>query len=234
MQLPGRGNGSPRLTALLLVGHGSDRHADAGAVLLAHADALAPHVDRVAVGLLNGTPSVSQALERLGGGPIDVVPLFMEAGYFTRVAVPQALGGADPARFRLHPPLGAHPAIPGLIAARAPADEALLLVGHGSARAPGRRQAAHAHAEALRATGRHPVVEIAFLEEPPDIARALARIGDRPVSVMGLFMQYGTHARDDLPALLTATRRWHPPRALGIIGEDPGLRPLILSITGAG
>jgi len=233
MQLPGRGNGSARLSALLLVGHGSARHADAGAVLRTHADALRDHFDQVAIGLLNGHPTVADAVDTLRPGRVAVVPFFMEDGYFTRVAVPKALEqaagrGLD---LTLHKPIGVHPAFATVLLARAPAGMPLLLVGHGSARAPGRRLAAHDHADALRATGRFPVVETAFLEEPPSVADALARIGDQPVAVLGLFAQHGTHARDDLPRLIDIPHRRHKPVSLGIIGDDPALRALILDIT---
>lgn len=233
MQLPGRGNGSPRLTGLLLVGHGSARHADAGAVARAHADALREHFDQVVVGLLNGRPGIAEALDTLRPGRVDVVPFFMEDGYFTRVAVPKALEQAPRRGLDLisHPPLGVHPGFAEVIRRRIPADLPVLLVGHGSSRSPGRRLAAHDHAEALRGTGRFPLVATAFLEEPPFVAEALAAIGDRPVVVLGLFAQFGTHARDDLPALINTQGRRHKPISLGIIGDDPGLRPLILDLT---
>jgi len=61
---------------------------------------------------------------------------------------------------------------------------------------------------------------------------ALARIGDRPTAVLGLFVNHGTHARDDMPALLQAARadRGTPLLDLGIIGDDPGLCTLILDL----
>lgn len=233
MQLPGRGNGSARLSALLLVGHGSRHRADAGAVLLTHADALRDHFDQVAVGLLNGRPSLDDARATLRPGRVQVVPFFMEDGYFTRVAMPRALQQAFPSSFNLtiHPPLGVHAGIPAILARKAQPGTALVLVGHGSARAPGRRMAAHDHADALRATRRFPLVATAFLEEPPSVADTIAAIGDQPVAVLGLFAQHGTHARDDLPALIDIPARRHRPIALGIVGDDPALRALILDLT---
>jgi sirohydrochlorin ferrochelatase len=94
--------------------------------------------------------------------------------------------------------------------------------------------AAHRDVQTLRATHAFAAVELAFLEEPPFVADSLVRIGDRPTVVLGLLANHGTHARDDLPALLTAadTRR-HPPILLGIIGDDPGLQPVILAMINA-
>src|SRR5882757_21537 len=82
--------------ALLLIGHGSSRFPDAASALHRHADAL--RVERrfvqVEVALLNGAPSVADALGRIGAATIRVVPIFMEDGYFCRVAVPRAIAAA--------------------------------------------------------------------------------------------------------------------------------------------
>lgn len=47
---------------------------------------------QVEVALLNGLPSVRDALARINALVIRVVPFFMEDGYFNRIAVPRALG----------------------------------------------------------------------------------------------------------------------------------------------
>jgi sirohydrochlorin cobaltochelatase len=88
--------GVPHLSvndALLLIGHGSVRYPDAGSALQRHANTLrlANRYARVEVALLNGTPSVSEALACINTPTIRVVPFFMEVGYFTRVAVPRAI-----------------------------------------------------------------------------------------------------------------------------------------------
>jgi sirohydrochlorin cobaltochelatase len=278
---PTRTDGPARVEALLLIGHGSARYADAGRVLEAQADALRAtgRFAEVGVGFLAGAPTPAEALAALSTPTIHVVPFFMEDGYFTRVALPRALGlnspavgdrqavdsrsGVDeppgvngptlpppPLRGRAgegglaapakpclisHPPIGIHPDFPALLAARIRSAitepvQAILLLAHGSARAPGRLMAAHRHAAALRAE--FPIVENAFLEEPPFVPDALARIGDRPTAVLGLFVNHGTHARDDMPALLQAARagRATPLLDLGIIGDDPGIRALILDL----
>ncbi len=277
-----RTDGPARVEALLLIGHGSARYADAGRVLEAQADALraAGRFAEIAVGFLAGAPTPAEALAALAAlsaPTIHIVPFFMEDGYFTNVALPRALGLASPAagdppvvggppppplRGRAgegglaappddhqppgatgaagrephlipHPPIGVHPNFPALLATRIRAAtpiQAIVLLAHGSARAPGRLMAAHRHAAALRAT--FPIVENAFLEEPPFVPDALARIGDRPTAVLGLFVNHGTHARDDMPALLQAARaeRATPLLDLGIIGDDPGIRALILDL----
>lgn len=223
-----------RRPGLLLIGHGSRRHPDAAATLQALAATLRSHprFASVAVGLLATPPTPSEALESLGRRRIHLIPLFMDDGHFARLAVP----AVPPPNLIAHRPLGLHPGLAAVIAARvrrtAPDQPppAILLVGHGSARTPGRRRSAHDHADTLRRTGAFPAVETAFLEEPPDIATALHRIGDRPTVAVGLFLAEGLHARDDLPDRLrtAAADRRHKPIAAGIIGDDPGLIGLIL------
>ncbi len=266
---PTRTDAPARVEALLLIGHGSARYADAGRVLEAQAEALRAtgRFAEIAVGFLAGTPTPAEALASLSAPTIHVVPFFMEDGHFTRVALPRALGlnlpavGDPPAvdgptlpppplRGRAgvggltapskpephliqHPPIGVHPNFPALLVTRIRAATpigAILLLAHGSARAPGRITAAHRHAAALR--DMFPIVEIAFLEEPPFVPDALTRIGDRPTAVLGLFVNHGTHARDDMPALLQAAQagRTTPLLDLGIIGDDPGLGALILDL----
>jgi sirohydrochlorin cobaltochelatase len=149
--------------AILLIAHGSAtyplaaRPAEAHLSSLAAADPARP----VALGLLNGTPSVAAALAALQGPRIRAVPFFMEDGWFTRVAVPSALAGDT--RVVLCPPIGLHPGMASLILdcldrgciehGLDPAGTAVLIVGHGSARAPGRALALHRHTDAVAAAG---------------------------------------------------------------------------------
>ena len=211
--------------ALLLIAHGSTRYPDAGRTVLAHAALIRSqgHFAEVAVGLLNGSPSVAAALASLTPRTIHVVPFFMEDGYFTRIAVPKALGDAPNLRF--YPAVGTHSGVVGLIEAKiaghTPSD--IVLVGHGSAKSPGGRYALHDHAERLGA-------RVAFLEEPPFLADALDGAKGPLVAVIGIFAGEGGHVRDDLPALLTAARSRLATELLdlGSIGEDEGMAGLII------
>jgi sirohydrochlorin cobaltochelatase len=211
--------------ALLLIAHGSVRYPDAGRTVLVHAATIRDrgHFSEVAVGFLNGTPSAAEALASLSPRTIHVVPFFMEDGYFTRVAVPKALAGGENLRF--YPPIGTHPGIVGVIRARiaghTPSD--IVLVGHGSAKSPGRRMALHDHAEKLGA-------RVAFLEEAPSLAAVLAGAKGPLIVVIGFFAGEGGHVRDDLPALTAAGRERHGDGLLdlGSIGDEPGIADLIL------
>ncbi|MDR3536764.1 MAG: CbiX/SirB N-terminal domain-containing protein [Acetobacteraceae bacterium] len=112
---------------------------------------------------------------------------------------------------------------------------ALLVVGHGSARSPGRVTALHGHVARLATTGRFRHVAAAFLEEPPFAAAAIARFRGVPLAVVGFFAGEGGHVRDDLPALIAAERAHRgtggPPLLdCGSIGEAPAIRRIILDL----
>ena len=220
--------------ALLLIAHGSTRYPDAGRTVLAHAAMLRAqgHFAEIAVGFLNGSPSAAEALASLGTRTTHVVPFFMDDGYFTRVAVPKAVGEGTHLRFC--PPVGTHPGLVELIAVRmarvptglGPSDT--VLVGHGSSKSPGRRTALHEHAERLGA-------RVAFLEESPLLADVLAET-QGPLVVVGIFAGEGGHVRDDLPTLIAAARERLGDRLidLGSIGDEAGMATLILEQVVAG
>ena len=207
-----------------------------------HADALRAQrrFAGVAVGLLNGEPSVAEALAALVPHVVHVVPFFMEQGWFVREAIPRALGDGRGHELRYHAPVGVHRDMATLAAARVlrgcgsdAARFAVLLVGHGSARAPGRPMALHGHVEALRAAGQFAQVRAAFLEEPPLVADALREWRALPVAVVGFFAGEGGHVRDDLPGLLAAEHAVRgdagaPLLDLGVIADDPAMPRIIL------
>ncbi len=233
---------------MLLVGHGSAHYPDAGRAMQAHAARLRPHFAQVAVGLLNGEPAAAPALASLHRAVVHMVPCFMENGWFVRNAVPAALGlqGRSTSMrngnqiVRSCAPVGVHDGIPAVIeacVARRHADDpaalTVLLVGHGSARSPGRPMALHRHGAALARRRCFADVRVAFLEEPPLVADALRALADATVGVVGCFMGEGGHVRLDLPNLLAAERRLRGPQDLpvldlGSIGDAPGLAQLIL------
>nr|WP_294521271.1 CbiX/SirB N-terminal domain-containing protein [uncultured Rhodopila sp.] len=228
--------------ALLLVAHGSSRFADAAEVLHRHAAALRTEgtFSQVEVGLLNGAPSVAESLARIDAGDVRVVPFFMEAGYFTREAIPRALG-SDP-RIRLCPPVGTHDGMAGLIERQALAacetmgvasrETAVLVAGHGSASAPGRTLALHEHGARVGWTTLFARVESACLEEAPFVAEALRGLRHHPVVIIGFFAGGGGHVRDDLPALVTAEQAARGQdgfavRFNGSVTDDPAMLQII-------
>jgi sirohydrochlorin cobaltochelatase len=242
--------------ALLLIGHGSTRYPDAGTAMRRHAASLRAggHFGQVEVAVLNGSPSVGDALGAINKPVIRVVPYFMEDGYFTRIAVPRAVGAlpvtegqVDDAcgdrRFILCPPIGVHDAIAGVLERQALAacadldvpshTAAVLIVGHGSASEPGRALALHRHAARVAATTLFVRVEAACLEEAPFVADTLRGLRAHPVVVIGFFANQGGHVRDDVPTLIAAEQACRGAagpvvRFHGSAIDDPAIVPIIL------
>ena len=232
--------------ALLLIGHGSDRYPDAAGAMHRHAQALrqAALFAEVEVAVLHGAPSVDQALAHITAPTLRVVPFFMEHGYFSRVAIPRAL--ADRARI-LCPPVGVHDGIAGLIEhqALAACDDlgvasrtaAIILLGHGSASAPGRALSLHRHAARVAATELFARVEPACLEETPFFTDAASALRTHPVIVIGFFANHGAHVRDDTAALIAAelTARGHAAPAVrfgGCVTDDAAMAQIIIDQAG--
>jgi sirohydrochlorin ferrochelatase len=233
---------------LLLVAHGATRFADAGRLLHDHANVLISQrrFAEVAVGLLNGTPPAIEALAALVSPVVHVVPFFMEQGWFVREAIPRALAEKHGHELRYHDPVGVHPDIADLASARVQracgidaACFSVLLVGHGSARAPGRPMALHRHVASLCAAAQFAQVGAAFLAEPPFVADVLRDWRALPVAVVELFAGEGGHVREDLPALLSAEHTARggagaPLLDLGVIGDDPAMPRIIVDQVACG
>lgn len=233
--------------ALLLIGHGSTVVPDAARPLLAHAEIIrkSGHFGEVKVGMLLGEPDVNAVFATLSAAVVHVVPFFLDDGYFTRIAIPERVlplsSGSRVIRFC--PPVGLHDGISTLIETRLlrhcemfgndPRSLSVLLVGHGSAQGPGRARALQRHAAALEARRLFGRVRVAYLEEPPFVAEALASARGHIIAVVGYLANEGAHATEDLPALIAAERalrgvNWPPVHDLGTIGADEALPRLII------
>ena len=233
--------------ALLLIGHGSTVLPDAARPLIAHAEVIreSGRFSEVKVGMLLGEPDVSSVFATLTAPVVNVVPFFLDDGYFTRIAIPDRLlqltSGSRVIRFC--PPVGLHEGIATLLETRLvrhcemygtdPKSLSVLLVGHGSAKGPGRARALPRHTKALESGGRFGWVRIAYLEEAPFVAEALASTRGHVVAVIGYLANEGMHATKDLPRLIAAERaargtNWPPVHDLGTIGADEVLPSLIM------
>jgi sirohydrochlorin cobaltochelatase len=226
--------------ALLLIGHGSVRYSQAGDAMHRHAHLLRQggHFAQVEVAVLNGAPSVPEALGRIAAPVIRVVPFFMEDGYFSESAVPLAVGPET--SITLCPPVGVHDGMAGIIERQAVAacadlgvpshTAAVVVIGHGSASAPGRNLTLHRHTARVASTTQFARVEAACLEEPPFVAQTLASLRAHPVVVIGFFANQGGHVRDDIPALIAAEAQGRdlPVRFHGSVVDDPAVVAIIL------
>ena len=86
---------------------------------------------------------------------------------------------------------------------------------------------ARQHAAAIQARRLFAEVAVAFLDEPPSVAEAVAGLRAPFVAAVGFLTDAGTHGAGDVARLLRATGR--PGVYFGPIGPDPALRPLIIA-----
>lgn len=169
-----------------------------------------------------------------GAGPVDVYPLFMAEGHFVRVKLPRVLAEHGFEAVRLLPVFGLDPGLVDLIdhrlrsiasieGGRRPADLAIVLVAHGSASGDaGSRLASEAITATLR-TRLCADIHLGFIEEEPVFDRLIAEV--RPAIVVGLFVSAGTHALDDVAAVVARTASvGHHVEA---IGRDAGVADLV-------
>ncbi len=241
-----------RHDALLLIGHGSASLPNAARPLLAHAEVIreSGSFSEVKAGMLLGEPSAASVVGTLTAPIVHVVPFFLDDGYFTRIAIPDLLLPLASASrvIRFCPPVGAHDGIAALIEARLmhhcemfgtdPRTLSVLLVGHGSARAPGRARTLRKHATALETGGCFGWVRVAYLEETPFVAEALSCARGHVVAVVGYLANEGAHATQDLPGLIAEERllrgaHWPPVHDLGTIAADEALPGLIMDLVTA-
>ena len=231
---------------LLLIGHGSTILPDASRPLLAHAKVIraSGRFREVKVGMLLGEPGAASVVVMLAAAVVHVVPFFLEDGYFTRIAIPDLVLPLAAGRvIRFCQPVGSHDGLSTLMETRLmrhcemfgtdPASLSVLLVGHGSARNPGRARALRRHAASLEATARFGWVRVAYLEEAPFAAEALANARGHVVAVVGFLANAGIHATNDLPSLVAEERHqrgthWPPVHDLGSIGGDAAMPALIV------
>lgn len=217
--------------ALVLIGHGSSRHAESIQPVFQHAQALRERgvFAQVLEALLKGEPGLNQALEAARAPRVFCVPLFLAEGYFTRQVLPQCLGlsgSAEAGWVRVQPrgsqtlyycqPVGTHPQIREVVLSRAeevlaqhPVEPpvrlngvTLCLVGHGTERDAGSRQAVEEHVVQLAALKRFAAVHALFIEEEPRVADCYRLARRRDIVVVPFFLSEGGHVSQDIPVLL--------------------------------
>ncbi len=228
---------------LLLIGHGSARYPHAAAPMRLHAQTLRKRGWSVEIAVLNGQPTIADALVRLGSATVRAVPFFMEDGYFSKVAIPAALEAVAPGSVRYAEPVGVHDAMAAIMVRQAqagcaalgvpPGSAAVVAIGHGSSSSPGRALALHRHCSRVADTAGFAAVRAACLEEAPFAADVLAALRSYPVIVTGYFANRASHVLEDVPTLLAAERAARgttglPVRFQGCVADDPAMAEIVL------
>lgn len=208
-----------KTSAIVLVGHGSARHPESAAPILALAEALrqrGPWAEVAAV-FMKQSPRLEQGLDLVHAKQVVVIPVFAGKGYYTDSLIPQGMGldGAltlrEGRRIIYTAPAGGHPRIPGLMACRAdgvarecgwrPQDTSLLLIAHGSSRPGGAGDTPRAIAAAIAHHQHFAEVELTFLEQAP-FAETWEEVVHGPrVVALPLLVAQGMHASQDIPPL---------------------------------
>ncbi|MDA7949343.1 MAG: AsmA family protein [Hyphomicrobiaceae bacterium] len=200
--------------AIVLASHGDRGEDRRNAGLATHVKALrdSGHFQFVAGGVLNGEPSLEQALsqaEQSGAKWILVYPMFMSAGYFASEELPRRIKAANLSVLTsILQPLGVDKRAPLLLlesalrAAKtsgiAPVDARLLIVGHGSKHGPVNADATRAAAQVVAEHSPFARIDTAFIEETPFVADALSQYEGQNV-VAGFFSGDGMHSGEDIP-----------------------------------
>ena len=206
--------------ALLIAAHGelSPDATNDGVKRIARAVSTRGLVSEVAVGFINGVPTIGEAFAVLTAPRVIVYPLFASSGYFTRDRLVRLLEQAnDEGRnVQVLPPLGLDPRFPDLVLDRAAIvareqrfaldASTLILLAHGSRRNSASRQAAEQTARAIEHRAVFRSVGIALLEERPFLDEAMALV-QGPAVVVGMFSGEGMHGASDAPRLIAELNR---------------------------
>lgn len=228
-------HGPFRPSALLVVAHGDGGTDPRDETVRVLAERLARRLDLpVDWAVLKRPETFAAAAGRLGAATarLAVYPLFLSRGFFVRVKLPRLLADAGLGDAVVLPILGDDPAlvdlverrlraVASLVGGREPKDFRIALVAHGSAsgEAEPRRVASAITADLDLRLGAE--IRLGYIEEAPFFDGVVpgAEI------VVGLFVSAGTHALDDVAALVAKTPsvRHH----VAAIGEDAGLADLV-------
>jgi sirohydrochlorin cobaltochelatase len=119
-QMPGR-------TALVLLGHGTDLNKNSGGVIYLNAGRIRERgiFDLVEVGFLDQEPEIGSVVDGVEAENVILIPVFIAEGWHTRETIPEDLGLTGELTVRegkiifYGAPVGTHPSMANLIAARA-------------------------------------------------------------------------------------------------------------------
>ena len=222
--------------ALLIAAHG-ERSPDAandGVKRIARAVSTRGLVSEVAVGFINGVPTIGEAFAALAAPRVIVYPLFASNGYFTRDRLLEQAND-EGSNVEVLPPLGLDPRFPDLVLDRAAIvareqrfaldASTLILLAHGSRRNSASREATEQVARAIERRAVFRSVGIALLEERPFLDEAMALV-QGPAVVVGMFSGEGMHGASDAPRLIAELNRNDIVYA-GVVGGVAGVDDLV-------
>jgi sirohydrochlorin cobaltochelatase len=118
---------SPGPRALVLLGHGTDLNKNSGGVIYWNAERIREReaYDVVEVGFLDQAPEIGEVVENATAENVVLIPVFIAEGWHTRETIPEDLGLTGEVTTRggkaifYGTPVGTHPSMASVIAARA-------------------------------------------------------------------------------------------------------------------
>jgi sirohydrochlorin cobaltochelatase len=227
--------------ALVVAAHGSSEPAvNDGIARLACRAGRRLGFDEAIAAFHRGDPTFARALDTLRSDDVVVVPLLQSEGYYCRRVLPAELARNRrfaALRLRLTPAVGVHPSLGEVLVRRVTAlraehgfeRPAVALVGHGTTRHRGSRQAAEASAsDLMRRSGL--VAGAFFLDEDPPVDAIPAFAPGCELIVLPLLIGAGRHATRDLSQRLetrAAGRTIVVDRPLGL---DPAIEEIVVAL----
>ncbi len=207
------------MTAIVLVGHGSQTTGVTADAVYAHADRLQSRdvFQEVDVAFWKETPWLRQVLRRVESNHIVVVPMMMSKGYFVDDVFPRELRltasqtlDADKAVWYAEP-IGTHAQITTAIENRVrsvmdhsadPAEFGVAIVGHGTEQHEESSTTTYTHAARFQDKSDFAEVHAFFLDESPHVSNISEYFEVGKLIVVPLFIANGTHTTVDIPDAL--------------------------------
>lgn len=223
-------------TALILVGHGSQRSSGSSRSTIRHAEILRARglFASVHAAFLKQEPGLEGLLDTLDAETVAVVPIMAAEGYLTETLIPEQMGLTGLVTERITPQghqriyrceaIGTHPMFLDAAAVQIAdvirthnlsADETCVLVaGHGNSSNTLNADQTRRVATRIRAEGVAGSVRCAFLEQSPFIRDWRRETDAKTIVFFPYLISGGVHGAQDMPALM------------GLDPDDPALAAL--------
>lgn len=193
---------------LVLAGHGSQTPTS---VLTTHRAAIElaqqGAFETVVIGFIRCKPRLAELIPTLGGSPAVVVPMTVCEGLVTSSLIPGAIGDAE--NITMAKPVGDHPTLVKAWAKRIqsvitdndlpPEDTTVLIIGHGTPKAPASCDATKAIAAQMPGLGVTAHMQPVFLEEAPMLTDWPTVAKTKYVIAAPFFLAGGLHGGYDIP-----------------------------------
>ncbi|MEW6638013.1 MAG: CbiX/SirB N-terminal domain-containing protein [Actinomycetota bacterium] len=237
------------MKALVIVGHGSHLNEDSSQPVYEHAARIRQtgEFDEVVECFWKEEPSMRHVLELVESEEVYVVPAFISDGYFTQQVIPRELGLEGPLTrkggktIRYAQALGSFEGMPDVILERVEdlmrgretsGRTALVLLGHGTDLNKNSANVIYLNAARIRERGLYDLVEVAFLDQEPEVGEVVSSVEAENVILIPVFIAEGWHTRETIPEDLgltgVLTRR--PDRTIfygAPVGTHPSMAALI-------